>query len=77
MRQKTWLCDGVSDCKRADDEMNCRVTCDVGQFICPVYKNMTNARICVNQKHTCDGQYDCLKGEDEDEANCPKVRDSM
>lgn len=43
-----------------DDETNCKVTCDVGQFMCPVYKNMTNARICVNQKHICDGQFDCI-----------------
>lgn len=50
-----------------------KVQCDVGQFICPMYKNTTNARICVNQKHQCDGQYDCLKGEDEYEENCPKV----
>lgn len=41
--------------------------------MCPMYKNTTNARICVNQKHTCDGQFDCLKGEDEAEENCPKV----
>lgn len=53
------------DCKRNDDEINCPVQCDIGQFACPVYKNMTNARICVNQKHVCDGQNDCLKGEDE------------
>lgn len=50
-----------------------QVTCDMGQFICPTYKNTTNARICVNQKHICDGQYDCLKGEDESDENCPKV----
>lgn len=35
-----------------------------------MYKNTTNARICVSQKHICDGQPDCLKGEDE--LNCPK-----
>lgn len=33
---------------------------------------MTNARICVNQKHICDGQNDCLRGEDE--KNCPKEK---
>lgn len=29
-------------------------------------------RICVNQKHVCDGRKDCLNGEDE--INCPKVK---
>lgn len=38
-----------------------------------MYKNTTNARICVNQKHVCDGQFDCLKGEDEADETCPKV----
>lgn len=50
-----------------------QVSCDVGQFICPVYKNTTNARICVNQKHICDGQFDCHRGEDEAVENCPKA----
>lgn len=67
--QKTWLCDGIADCKHADDEANCKVQCEAGQFTCPTYKNSSNARICVNQKHICDGQFDCLQGEDEQ--NCP------
>lgn len=58
------------DCKRADDEDECPVQCEVGQFACPLHKNMSNAHICVNQKHICDGQLNCPNGEDE--KNCPK-----
>ena len=33
--QKTWVCDGVADCKRGEEEMDCDVKCEVGQFSCP------------------------------------------
>lgn len=57
------------DCKHGEDESDCPMHCEVGQFACATYKNTSNARICVNQKHVCDGQKDCLNGEDE--KNCP------
>lgn len=40
---RTWLCDGVADCRHAEDEMNCPSVCDVGQFTCPRYQNMSAA----------------------------------
>lgn len=62
------------DCgKRGDDESECPVQCEIGQFPCPAHKNMSNAHICVSQKHICDGQFNCPNGEDE--KNCPKHRE--
>lgn len=81
----------MADCRRAEDEMDCPVHCEMGQFACPLGKNSTSVqcvkvipyywfgiinlfpfRICVNQKHICDGRKDCLNGEDE--MNCPTVK---
>lgn len=39
----TWLCDGMADCRRAEDEMNCPSVCDEGQFTCPRYHNISAA----------------------------------
>lgn len=39
--QKSWVCDGVADCKRGEDELECEVHCEIGQFSCPIHKNST------------------------------------
>lgn len=69
------VCDGQSDCKRGEDETDCDIKCDLGQFSCP--SKMVSARerrqnYCVSQKHICDGHKDCMQGEDEE--NCPALR---
>lgn len=74
--QKTWVCDGTPDCSKGDDEINCEVSCEIGQFMCKAYSNNTLSsafRACVNRKHVCDGQKDCPLGDDED--NCSQKRD--
>lgn len=64
------MCDGIADCKNAEEETNCVIKCDPGQFLCPSHKNTTFGRTCVSQKHICDGLFDCPHGEDEE--SCPK-----
>lgn len=39
--KKSWVCDGVADCKRGEDELDCEVHCEIGQFSCPIHKNST------------------------------------
>lgn len=42
--QRTWLCDGYPDCSSAEDEVDCLLQCDSGQFLCPAKKNITNLK---------------------------------
>lgn len=56
------------------DEMDCDIKCDVGQFSCPskiVSPRERRQNYCILQKHICDGNKDCIQGEDEE--NCPAV----
>jgi len=66
--QKTWVCDGVQDCSRGEDENKCEATCEDSQFRCGNISsnNSTSSRstvTCIGKKHVCDGKKDCPKGE--------------
>lgn len=71
--QKTWKCDGYSDCPHGEDETSCEIECDVSKFPCSgIALNDNSTEFCINRKYRCDGQKDCPKGEDEE--NCPAKR---
>lgn len=72
--QKTWVCDGYSDCPQEEDEIDCKITCDETKFACTGSQpNSTDTEFCINKKHVCDGLKDCPKGEDE--VDCPTIYD--
>jgi len=68
--QKTWVCDGIHDCSRGEDESKCETKCEENQFRCgnvSSYNSTTviskSAVSCIGKKHVCDGKRDCPKGE--------------
>jgi hypothetical protein len=78
--QKTWLCDGVQDCSRGEDEEKCEAICEESQFRCGnVSSNdstSTSSRLaiaCIGKKHVCDGKKDCPKGEGKSHITALKV----
>ena len=64
---KRLVCDGVKNCVKGEDEMNCTTrTCHPGEFQC-------DNGICIPQSFHCDHDNDCGDGSDETEA-CSKLR---
>jgi hypothetical protein len=69
--QKTWVCDGIPDCSRGEDEKQCGVICEDNQFKCSnISSNDSTSSsssrstiTCIGKKHVCDGKKDCPKGE--------------
>ncbi|KAK9872160.1 hypothetical protein WA026_016214 [Henosepilachna vigintioctopunctata] len=65
----SWLCDGVKDCLKGEDELNCSSTCDARHFRC------RKDGSCIFRELVCDHKKDCPDGTDE--LNCdihlPKV----
>ena len=68
--QKTWVCDGIHDCSRGEDESKCEFKCEENQFRCGNVSSYNSTSLisrsnlaCIAQKHVCDGKRDCLKGE--------------
>jgi hypothetical protein len=68
--QKTWVCDGIDDCSRGEDENNCEPTCEENQFRCGNVTSYDSPSVrsrstitCIGKKHVCDGKRDCSKGE--------------
>jgi hypothetical protein len=68
--QKTWVCDGIPDCSRGEDESKCGIICEDSQFRCGNISSndstSTSSRssiTCIGKKHVCDGKNDCPKGE--------------
>ena len=68
--QKSWVCDGIHDCARGEDESKCEPKCEENQFRCGNVSsyNLTSVMsrspfACIGKKHVCDGKRDCPKGE--------------
>ncbi|CAI9722756.1 serine protease svh-1-like isoform X3 [Octopus vulgaris] len=63
----TWRCDGERDCRKGDDEENCRNnTCNNDKMLCSA------SQTCIPISWKCDGEADCT--DSEDEKNCePEV----
>jgi hypothetical protein len=70
--QKTWVCDGIKDCSRGEDETKCEPTCEDNQFRCGNVSGHESLSVtsrstitCIGKKHVCDGKRDCPRGEGE------------
>ena len=68
--QKTWVCDGIHDCSRGEDESKCEPKCEENQFRCGNVSSYNSTSViskstvtCIGKKHVCDGKRDCIKGE--------------
>ena len=68
--QKTWVCDGIHDCSRGEDEFKCEPKCEENQFRCGNVISYNSTSVisrstvtCIGKKHVCDGKKDCPKGE--------------
>jgi hypothetical protein len=68
--QKTWVCDGIHDCSRGEDESKCEPKCEENQFRCGNVSSYNSTSVissstitCIGKKHVCDGKRDCPKGE--------------
>ncbi|KAI1290894.1 hypothetical protein HDE_07767 [Halotydeus destructor] len=62
----SWRCDGEVDCPlHAEDERDC-------EYICPyqTHHRCSDTGLCMDNGHLCDGNFDCINGEDE--TNCYK-----
>ncbi|XP_075585755.1 uncharacterized protein LOC124495271 isoform X3 [Dermatophagoides farinae] len=65
------LCDGVIDCADLSDEtVTCGPRCREGMFVCHGLSNQ-----CIEQSLVCDGNNDCLNGDDEQ--NCIALVDDQ
>ncbi|XP_071800494.1 uncharacterized protein [Asterias amurensis] len=57
-------CDSYSVCGDKSDDLKCDKCTDSFSFYCP------SSRQCVSKDNVCDGNRDCLNGEDEDSTDC-------
>ena len=67
--KKIEQCDGIRNCKKGEDEINCPKECPKGQFTCTQFNNRLLPLECIKKVKKCDGYRDCKNGSDE--KDCP------
>ena len=67
--QEIEQCDGIRNCKKGEDEINCPKECPKGQFTCTQFNNRLLPLECIKTVKKCDGYRDCKNGSDE--KDCP------